>query len=221
MKNSILLLTLCMLGVFCICSCEDNKGLISQKDLERLKKSEPEFDSDLQVIYYKEEMKYDIKSDVDVLLSTNNQPYLGIGCRFSFFNYGEDIRLFNGCVDDSFVTSIGALNYVHVLDGCDEINFDVTYKNRKYGEWAISTISLSGNYLQNVFVTPLALKAYKDNIKDSFILIQFSAANKFLNVLFYGGPKECDIIKYHPQTIIPDNSISNLNDRGCFWYELN
>jgi len=221
MKNSILLLTLCMLGVFCICSCEDNKGLISQKDLERLKKSEPEFDSDLQVIYYKEEMKYDIKSDVDVLLSTNNQPYLGIGCRFSFFNYGEDIRLFNGCVDDSFVTSIGVLNYVHVLDGCDEINFDVTYKNRKYGEWAISTISLSGNYLQNVFVTPLALKAYKDNIKDSFILIQFSAANKFLNVLFYGGPKECDIIKYHPQTIIPDNSISNLNDRGCFWYELN
>lgn len=221
MKNSILLLTLCMLGVFCICSCEDNKGLISQKDLERLKKSEPEFDSDLQVIYYKEEMKYDIKSDVDVLLSTNNQPYLGIGCRFSFFNYGEDIRLFNGCVDDSFVTSIGALNYVHVLDGCDEINFDVTYKNRKYGEWAISTISLSGNYLQNVFVTPLALKAYKDNIKDSFILIQFSAANKFLNVLFYGGPKECEIIKYYPQTIIPDNSISNLNDRGRFWHEIN
>ena len=42
-----------------------------------------------------------------------------------------------------------------------------------------------------------------------------------MNVLFYGGPKECEIIKYYPQTIIFDNSISNLNDRGRFWYELN
>jgi len=221
MRYIIVSLALCVLVLTCFCSCENNKNEESDIIRERMKKYNPEYDSERQVIYFKEKMEYDIKSDVDVLLSTNNQPYLGIGCRFSFFNYGEDIRLFNGYGDDFFVTSIGAIKYAHVLDGCDEINFDVTYKNRKYGEWAISTISLSGNYLQNVFVTPLALKAFKNNIKDSFILIQFSAANKFMNVLFYGGPKECEIIKYYSQTIIPDNSISNLNDRGRFWYELN
>lgn len=219
------LLVLCSLIVTCLISCEKKNSWLSKEDLERLNKSQPEFDTDNQIIYYKTEMKYDIKGDIEIPFNVNNPNTFDLACLFSFFNYGEDIRLFNACGDDFFITGIGTIQYAYVLQGEDNINITSKQHNEKYGDWAFVNLTLGNNrfYVNDVYMTPLAMKAYKKGECDSFIFIQFVANEKYMNVIFYGGPKECIIVHKLPEYIFPDRPLCDIdgliNGPGRFWHQ--
>lgn len=227
MRKNNISLALCIFCIFSICSCEDKNGYIPKEDLEILKKSQPEFDLNRQVIYYKEEMKNDIKCDIDFLLDTNNPQNFGLGCRLSFFNYGDDICLCKGYDSDFFVTGIGTIKYAHVIETGEDILVNAKGNSKNYGEWALASISIGKGSLNNIFVTPLALKAHKAAERDNLILIQFANGNKYLNVLFCGSSKEVYIVKYYPQLIIPGHAIwdsgafDSNEGPGTFWHQIN
>ena len=228
MKHQLLLGVLCTLTLTCLTFCKEENNLLSKEDLERLTKSQPEYDSKNQVIYYKEEMKYDIKGDIAVPFNANNLQKIDFACQFSFFNYGEDICLFKGCEDDSFIKGIGTIYFAYVLKREDRIDIVSKQHNKKYGDWALVNLALGNNnaYVNDVYMTPLAMKAYKNGVDDSFIFIQFVAINKYMNVLFYGGGEECAIVEHCPENIIltsifPHNIDGPIEGPGQFWHQTN
>ena len=93
----------------CCLSCENSKEKAVEYDSERLDDTTPEFDSNRQSIIYKEYMSHDIKGNIAVPYTITNTINNKFCCEFSFFNYGEDIRLFNGCEEDTFITGIGTI----------------------------------------------------------------------------------------------------------------
>lgn len=88
------------------------------------------------------------------------QTCLFLLCQLSFFNYGDDIRLFNGCLDDIFVTGLGKINVAYALSDNDEISVESKSNNEKYGDWGIANVRIiNGKYsFVNVYMTPLSLK---------------------------------------------------------------
>lgn len=69
-------------------------------------------------------MSHDIKGNIAVPYTITNTINHKFCCEFSFFNYGEDIRLFNGCDDDTFISGIGTIRYAYVLKMEDNIEYE-------------------------------------------------------------------------------------------------
>lgn len=203
-------------------SCKDDKRKTVEYDSEWLDNTTPVFDSKRQTIIYRENMRYDIKGNIAVPYNITNSVNFSFGCEFTFFNYGEDIRLFNGCNDDCFITGIGTIRYACVLKKENNIEIVSKKHSEKYGDWAIVNFTIGNKYVTEVFMTPLAMKAYKEGDGDSFIFMQFVASNKHMNVIFYGGPRECLVVSGCPNVIITRSDISYDIDTpqsgpGQFW----
>lgn len=218
MKQRYLIFTILCMSIFLIHSC------VGEKETDFNEKAFPEYDSEKQVIYYKKQLNQDVKSDIIVAYDGDSHTP-NIACQFSFFNYGDDIRLFNGCRDDYFVTGLGEINIVHALSEDDEICIESKSDNEKYGDWGIANISiLNGKYsFDNVYMTPLSLKNYNDEKNKNLIFIQFVSNNKYMNVLFNSGPTEYIIAKYYSNTIIPRSDFEYNIDApqsgpGQFWH---
>ena len=94
---------------------------VGGKETDINDKAFPEYDSEKQVIYYKEQLNQDVKADIISSYDFSSSMSVLL-CQFSFFNYGDDIRLFNGCLDDIFVTGLGKINVVYALSNNDEIS---------------------------------------------------------------------------------------------------
>lgn len=224
MKHQLLLGILCILTLTCLCSCE-NKESETKEDIEGLMKNiQPEYNSKFQVICYKELIRYDIKSEIALPLNINNPKKFDFACDFLFFNYGEDICLFKDYGEDCFIIGVATINYIYVLKKEDQINIVNKEHNKKYGDWALVNLTLGNDHINDVCMTPLAMKAYKNGEDDSFVFIQFVDDNKYMNVLFYGGPTECLIVKEYPECIIPSGSSSSYNIRPLsghsqFWHQ--
>ena len=124
------------------------------------------------------------------------QTCLFLLCQLSFFNYGDDIRLFNGCLDDIFVTGLGKINVAYALSDNDEISVESKSNNEKYGDWGIANVRIiNGKYsFVNVYMTPLSLKNYDDEKNKNLIFVQFVQNNKYMNVIFKGGYNENIIV---------------------------
>ena len=207
----------------CCLSCENSKEKTVEYNSERFDDTTPEFDSNRQSIIYKEYMSHDIKGNIAVPYTITNTINHKFCCEFSFFNYGEGIRLFNGCDDDTFITGIGTIRYAYVLKMEDNIEIASKRHNKKYGEWALANLNIGNESVTDVFMTPLAMKAYKNGDDNSFIFMQFAASNKHMNVLFYGGPQECIVVSNCPNVIITHSDISYdidtpIGGPGQFWH---
>ena len=124
MKNYFKIPILCM-SLCLIHSC------VGGKETDINDKAFPEYDSEKQVIYYKEQLNQDVKADIISSYDFSSSMSVLL-CQFSFFNYGDDIRLFNGCLDDIFVTGLGKINVVYALSNNDEISVENKSKNDKY-----------------------------------------------------------------------------------------
>ena len=226
MKQHFLTFTLFTLCLICNLSCNNKNEQYMDDIAERLKKTEPEYDSEQQSIIYRELMKYDIKGNIAVPININKSNLCDFLCEFSFFNYGDDIRLLNGYREDLFVTRLGTINYIRVLKKEDRIDFVSKAHNKKYGEWALVNIAIENYNIKDVFMTPLAMKAYKDGDDDSYIFIQFDACNKYMNVIFYGSPKDCIVINSCSEYILRNvdpicDFDALLNGPGTFWHQKN
>ena len=220
--NKIVIIIGLVACVFIISSCENKKNGLSKAELEEIQKFTPEFDSIHQNIYHKEIRKYDIKGEITVPFDLNNTKQIDIACGLTFFNYGDDIRLFNGCSDDFFVSGIGSINAVYVLREGDNIDIKSQKHNSKYGDWAIVDLFVGNQYVNDVFMTPQAMKAYNSEETDSFIFVQLVVKDKFMNVLFYGGPEECLIVSNCPNRILQSTDSWNIDGPvtgpGQFWH---
>lgn len=197
----------------CIYSCKDNKG--SHVDYA----TTPVFDTNRQTIIYRENRQQDIKGNIDVPYSARTNSF-NYSCSFSFYNYGDDICLYNGCLEDEFIFGF-EINYAHSLERDDKIVVVSKKHNAKYGDWALVNLTIGDKFFTDVFMTPLAMKAYK-NGDDSYILVQFVASNKHMNVLFYAGPIERLVVSTCPDAIITHydmtyNIDAPLNGPGQFW----
>ena len=222
MKYKFHIIVLCMLCWVSTISCT-KKSANNYNEPDWMSNTYPEYDQERQVIYFKEQLRQDIKGDIAVPLNINSPNHIDFACQFSFFNYGEEIRLFNGCDDDYFITGIGTINFAYVLKSEDNIEIVSKSHSEKYGDWALVNLTIGNTFVKDVFMTPLSMKAYKDGDDDSFIFLQFIASNKHMNVLFYGGPRECIIVGNCPNVILPRSEPSYNIDTpksgpGQFWH---
>lgn len=214
---------ICAILILCCISCKDSNGKTVDYDSEWFDNTTPEFDTKRQSIIYREHMRYDIKGNIAVPYTITNSISYNFCCEFSFFNYGEDIRLFNGCNEDFFITGIGTIRYARVLKREDNIEIASKRHNEKYGDWALVNLTIGKELVADVFMTPLAMKAYKDGDDDSYIFIQFVAKDKYMNVLFYGGPRECLVVMDCPDVILTHSDVSynidgTISGPGQFWH---
>ena len=226
MKQHVITLALAILCLICNLSCNNNSEQSTDDIAEWLKKTEPEYDSERQSIIYREHMRYDIKGNIAVPININKSNLCDFLCEFSFFNYGDEIRLLNAYREDLFVTGLGTINYIRVLKKEDRIDFVSKARNEKYGEWALVNLTIENYNIKDVFMTPLAMKAYKDGDDDSYIFIQFGAYNRYMNVLFYGAPKECIVINSCSEYILRKvdpicDFDALLSGPGAFWHHKN
>lgn len=217
------------LGILCAfwgMSCSENKQTASNKEFDFIKNTTTEYDSIRQIICYKEALKYDLKGEIFTQIKLDKPNEIIFACIPSFFNYGEDIRLFNGFIDDVFFSHLGTITGGFVLNNQVYINITEKKHNKKYGEWGYANIANGNSYVNNVFVTPLAMKAYNNKDYSSLVFIQLCKSNKYMNVIFYGEPNICLIISMNPNLIVTNSGYSPSLDSvkgspGRFWYDLN
>ncbi|MBR0527114.1 MAG: hypothetical protein IJJ98_10515 [Prevotella sp.] len=188
-----------------------------------IEKCYPEYDTSKQSIYFKEKYDYDIREEIEIPMTSLSTGTLDIACKLSFFNYGGDIILFNGCGNDCFISGLGTIKYVYPLSEDDNITITSKEQDEKYGVWAIANLSIGIDYITDVYVTPIAMKAYNDGDKTGLIFVQFATERRYMNVLFYGSPKLRIIARNCPNRIIPRtvptyNIEGPINGPGPFWH---
>lgn len=187
-------------------------------ELDWMGKAYSEYDQKRQVIYDKKQLRQDIIGNIAVV---PYEKHFELSCEFSFFNYGQDIRLSNGCKDDFFITGIGMVKYAYVVEDKSAIEIESKSHNEKYGDWALVNLTINNKSFSDVFMTPLSFKAYREDDKDHYIFIQIVFKEKYMNVLFYGGPRECLVVADCPNAIY-SNSYYHINSiksgPGQFWH---
>ena len=83
---------------------------------------------------------------------------------------------------------------------------------------------INGKYsFDNVYITPLSLKNLDDEKNENLIFVQFVQNNKYMNVVFKGGPKENIIVEYHSDVIQSKSDFEYNIDApqsgpGQFWH---
>ena len=154
----------------------------------------------------------------------NDNSSWELGCFFSFYNYGGDIRLFNGGWEDAFVT-VGELSFMHeIKENKDILTINERYEDDKYGEWAIAEVMIGSNTFKEVFVSPLAMKEYNEGESSGFIFFQLVGANKCLNAIYYGSNQHSVILSHFFKSIrngISMNVDCTINGPGRLWQDIN
>lgn len=213
-------------GVFLVLtfmpSCKRDLYALSEEDQERLSKGDPEYDTERQVIYDTKQIDYDVKAIAYPFWNKKKDFDYSLGIRLHFFNYGDDIRLFNGLTDDCFCEN-STINDAVNIDNNMKIIIEKEVYNKKYGNWALVRINAGDVCGHNIFMTPLALKDFKNNKTSSLIFVQFVTLTHFMNAIFKGGPDEVIIINNLKKFIIPESEICSYGNNypGRFWHKIN
>ena len=199
--------------LFCFACNGDKKDLVPEW-------IRPEFDVEHQNIIYKERLFYDVKSIIYVPSILDKETRLG--CMFSFYNYGDDLCLWQGGGDDMFIR-VGKLAFITTIDLSEaDITIMETCTNDKYGEWAIANVHFDKYSFSDVFISPLAMKAYNEGENYQFVLFQLVGDSKYLNAIYYASPNDCEIINRYSHLIVnglTTNVDGPINGPGPFWHE--
>lgn len=205
-------------------SCRENKSGLSDSDIEMLENSQPEFDKKNQRINYKDCLEKDIKANLSVQLNTQNYNTATLACMFTYYNYGGNIRLCNAMKDDDFVLGIGKIQYMQTVNKNDQISITNKFDDDKYGEWALVNFSTNNFSVDNVFLTPLAMKAYKNGLDENLIFVQFQADYKYMEVIFAGDNDETGVVHFCPHLIMQDDNAMSIDalegGPGRFWHDI-
>lgn len=179
----------------------------------------PEFDENNQSIIYKERVYYDIMRKWHIISDDNLNKELI--CNFSFYNYGGNIRISDGVPDDVFI-GFGKLSFMHEIVNNDILTITERYKDNKYGEWAMAEVSIGFNVVDEVFVSPLAMKAYDEGENTGLIFFQVVSGDKCLSAIYYGSTQDCIVLSDFSNRIwrgvSPEGPITSP---GRFWRNIN
>lgn len=232
------ILLLCFLLLFST-SC----NLFNKSD-NWYEKTQTEFDSERQLILYKDVCNYDLKveltyaifndkikqkNEINSLFGAEQEDLTDINYQFSVYNYGGSIKLCNAYIDDVFIRDFTNILHIQVIKPSDVISIRNTYNDEKYGDYGIANINDGQNLINNVFVTPLSLKAINNEEESGFILIIFYAEEiqKAMKVLFYTDKVICDLAEKYPSKILENTITGGLNLKslkngpGRFWFDVN
>lgn len=207
---------ICYIALLCVYSCIQDPNNESK---EFLKETDPEFNTERQVIYFKEMRENDIQANIDYTLDMKNNK-LSLGCSFTYYNYGGFIKLYEGSIDDYFMNDLGQLLGIVPLQQINNFRIDSRNTDEKYGDWALVSITEGLRTISNIFMTPLSLKAYDKGELENLYLFTFAINNKLLFVIFHGTNTETAIITQFPNSIISRTSRSGdvlKSGPGMFW----
>lgn len=220
MKQLFIILT-CFSALFCVFSCKNQEKELNKEMNELLKNTDPEFSTKEKAIFFKELRNNDIQANVDFTI--DKRGAMQMGCSFSFFNYGGDISLFKGYIDDGYVNTLGTIVGSAVIEDAESIQINNRYHNDKYGDWAIVSIETGLNGINDIFLTPLALKELEEGDKENLILVVFADndGQKIMKVIFHGTHVESLIIDKFVNNIVNNSSGFSMSGLitgpGQFW----
>ena len=224
-------------------SCFTSCNLFNKSD-KWYEKTQTEFDSERQLILYKDVCNYDLKveltyayfndkikqmNEINSLFGAEQEDLSDINYKFSVYNYGGSIKLCNAYIDDAFIQDFTDILHIQVIKPSDVISIRNTYNDEKYGDYSIANINDGKNIINDVFVTPLSLKAINNEEESGFILIIFYAEeiHKAMKVLFYTDRVICDLAEKYPLKILENTITGGLNLKslkngpGRFWFDVN
>lgn len=196
-------------------------GSCKKKMLLELSPEEKAYVADLKSNYYKigwnvivrhQSTDYDLVAD---LYTMGNQP-LAI---LTFFNYGDGISLFQGYDDNIFVNGIGTVKAVCSISTKEQISLGQVQENETYGSWAYASADLGNYIVDDVFVTPLAYKAYEDGKADKLMLVVLESTKRYLVAIFKADPS-VHLLAHNGNAIYTDRDVINIegiNEPGIFW----
>lgn len=212
-------------ALFCVFSLLES---CKKKDPSEPSSEEKAYNADLKSNFYKngcpvivrhESTKYDLVADL-FLPEIGKTPL----ARLTFFNYGGNIRLFQGCADNGFVYGIGTVKVAYPISSKEEISMRQVQENVTYGSWAYASANLGNFTVDNVFVTPLAYKAYEDGNVDDLMLVVLESSKRYLVAIFNAEPTVHLLAHHNVNAIYPDSDVINIevvNNPGIFWRLIN
>lgn len=220
MKKVFQFAILLVISLACTSSCKKQKSAYEEWHDNMF----PEFNKEKQQINFKKILRQDIVAEVAFPMDKNTYEF-DYACDFKYYNYGQEISLFKGYEDDFFISTIGRINYAYRIKDPSYIIIEKEDSNEKYGAWALASLNLGNYYFENIFMTPLSLRAYKSGIQDEFIFIQFVSKDKYMNVIFKGGAKELVLVDHLPERILAVPEIAQsvdgpINGPGQFWHQI-
>lgn len=136
----------------------------------------------------------------------------------SFFNYGGDVKLYNGFIYDSYVP-IGSINVIQHIADLHTIWIKDRIDDEKYGGYAIVEWKTNNGLITDILMTPMAYHAYKTRSGDeNLIFVQFKGVDKYLNVIFQGDHIETMVAKRFSNSIRDNLKAGGGNSGyGNYW----
>jgi len=222
MKHTILFTLFCSIVMLSSCNSENADNEVT-KEIARLKKEKKEdsyyrvhetsvYDPEYGFINRKDRLWQDMFLD----------PGIGRnGLSFSayFYNYGDSIKLFNGCRNDCFIP-LGHIQVMLHIDDMHSLRFNRIIEDEKYGLYAIVDWEIGNITLYDIYMTPMAYQAYRTRSgDDNLIFVQFVGDNKFMNVIFRGDYFAKEMVENHSDEI-SDNLFAGAENsgQGQFWH---
>ena len=197
-------------------SCADKNEWKNPKQCEYIKEK--------GIVKLNEELRYDIIPEVAI--STDKEKKLKPVVNFKIFNYGNDLRINDGAIENIYSDGLAPLIHFYTLEP-DNIFITNEYDDEKYGNWGEGKVSIpnfSKNY-ENVFISPLAYKKIKENLSSDkyLILVTFISdnLNKSLVGVFVGDYKSAYIIENNYSQVLTKQPVSYIGKNlSSFWKTL-
>ena len=196
------ILNIYILSIFFI-SCKDN--------IEWKNPSQCDYIKEKGAIKLNEELYYDIIPEV--ALSTEIGEKIKPVVNFKIFNYGNDLRVNDGALENIYSDGLAPLIHLYTLEPSD-IKITNEFENDLYGKWGEGKVSIPefGKNYENVFISPLAYQKIKGTISRNLylILVRFISVNlnKSLVGVFVGDHKSAYIIDNNYSQIITKQTIN-------------
>lgn len=153
-------------------------------------------------------VRYTSEHDIKPEVSINNR------IEFSFYNYGEDLRINNKILPDVFASNVSPKLSLTVVNETEISNL-IQNQSKAYGIWGKATLN-SVNFsssIEDVVVSPLATKYilnHSDDDEQALILVRFEDTDNKLykDYLFLGDYLTKDIINTQYRNI---NTVSEIS----------
>ncbi len=210
MKRTIhFIFMLCAFATLYGCHGGSNESLKEdvEKEIARLKKDYKEdalgYDLHLTSIYEPEEGYINRRDRLFQDFKLN--PGIGEnGVCFSayFYNYGGDIKLFNGFVNDCFVPAFGHIQGMAHIEDMHTLRIKRTRVDDKYGSYAIVDWTAgNGMTISDIYMTPMAYHGYRTRNDENLIFVQIIGGDKYLNIIVCGDYFERIMVDHSPNAI--------------------
>lgn len=215
-KSSILIVLFCSLFLFDSCKKEEST---EADDIEQAYFDDLEckfFKGNHSTIVRHESTSYDLVPDVYFDYYSKV-----VHTQIEFFNYGDDIRLFNGGKENYFIKSIGTIEALNPLGDTDCMKITQVQENETYGPWAYASVYFLGMTINDVFVTPLAYNAYNSGDTSNLLFVILKASERHLVAVFNADSRIINMVTTQCNNILADRDIMNIeapiNGPGRFW----